>query len=84
MDKRIKCILECAIVNNIRIICLGVFGCGVYRNDPSVIADIFHKYLVGKGWSMFFDKIVFPILPGKGKVDAYLIFKERFSGETSQ
>lgn len=40
---------------------LGAFGCGVYKNDPTVVASIFAKILFDEKMESFFDCVIFPI-----------------------
>lgn len=61
MRNRIQKILTCAIYNNHKTIALGAFGCGVFRNNPVAIAQIFKDLLIDEGFANYFDYIVFPI-----------------------
>jgi uncharacterized protein (TIGR02452 family) len=47
MHERIRRILTIAQVHKIDILILGAFGCGVFRNDPSEVAQIFAGHLNG-------------------------------------
>lgn len=42
-------------------IILGAFGCGVFRNDPVRIADIWKKLLIDEQWKHHFDEILFAV-----------------------
>ncbi|MBO5003701.1 MAG: TIGR02452 family protein [Clostridia bacterium] len=59
LRERIKMILDIAIVNNVKTLILGAFGCGVFKNDPVVVVkmfkDVIHSYRYN------FDNIVFAI-----------------------
>lgn len=48
MRERITRILAIAAVHGHDSLVLGAFGCGVFRNDPRAIAQIFHDLLVGR------------------------------------
>lgn len=41
LDKKIDLIFRVAASKNIRMLVLGAFGCGAFRNDPDMVADIF-------------------------------------------
>ena len=57
---------------------LGAWGCGVFKNDPEVIAELFAKALRGK-FAGAFAKVVFAVLDSSE--EKYFIgpFEERFS-----
>jgi uncharacterized protein (TIGR02452 family) len=58
---------------------LGAWGCGVFKNDPELIAELFAKALRGK-FSGAFAKVVFAILDSSD--ERYFIgpFSARFAG----
>jgi uncharacterized protein (TIGR02452 family) len=60
---------------------LGAWGCGVFKNDPEVIAELFAKSLRGK-FSGAFAKVVFAILDSSD--ERYFIgpFADRFGGHS--
>lgn len=75
MERRIRKIISLAIDRQNDVIILGAFGCGVFRNDPKVVSQIFKKILVEEGLKDFFKLVVFPIY--KSEVN-YNEFKETF------
>ena len=64
LDKRIKFVLDIAENQNVKIIILGAFGCGVFGQDPKEVAEIFMKYLP----FYHFDTVLFAI-PDKNSVN---------------
>lgn len=58
--QRIDAIMVVAEMQAIDIIVLGAFGCGVFRNDPHMVAELF-KESIEKHFSKSFKKIVFAI-----------------------
>jgi uncharacterized protein (TIGR02452 family) len=55
-------------------IILGAWGCGVFKNDPKVIAGFFNKVIEKK--RMLFDNIVFAVINDNNSVaNNYEIFK---------
>ncbi|QZN78111.1 MULTISPECIES: TIGR02452 family protein [Paenibacillus] len=61
MKERIRYILDVASANGHRTIVLGAYGCGVFRNDPAVVAKYFHDVLVGEACKDAFERIVFAV-----------------------
>ena len=60
MYKRIRSILFTFYQNNCDIIYLGAFGCGVFRNDPIMVAKDFKALLNGE-YKNCFKKVIFPV-----------------------
>lgn len=58
---RIKNIVEVAIANDVDRLVLGAFGCGVFNNPPELVAEVFKKILIQKGYASYFEQIVFAI-----------------------
>lgn len=75
MERRIRKIISLAIDKKNEAIVLGAFGCGVFKNDPEVVSQIFKKILVDEGLKNYFSLVVFPIY--KNEVN-YEAFKETF------
>ncbi|WP_327143611.1 TIGR02452 family protein [Nocardia sp. NBC_01327] len=68
---RAERILETA--GGYRRLVLGAWGCGVYGNDPGVVAGVFHALLAGR-FAGHFDEITFAILdrtPGETTLAAF-------------
>lgn len=55
---------------------LGAWGCGVFKNDPELIADLFAQALRGS-FAGVFAKVVFAVLSSDG--ETIRPFEERFS-----
>jgi len=78
--EKIRLMLSLAIKNDVDIIILGSFGCGVFKNDPEKMAKIFKKLLVNEGYSKYFEKVIFAIINDNNSVgNNYEIFKNVFS-----
>lgn len=76
--KRLEKILAIAYQHNHKTLVLGAWGCGVFGNDPVVIANLFNGYLGKEGcYRACFDHIVFAIY---GKEDVYQPFVKNFIG----
>ena len=77
MINRIESVLKVAYSQNVDVLILGAFGCGVFKNDPIDVATIFHTMLNNK-YKKCFKKVIFAI-PSMNKRDATLdIFKRVF------
>ncbi|MEO2260868.1 TIGR02452 family protein [Paenibacillus amylolyticus] len=61
MKERIRYILDVAVANGHSTIVLGAYGCGVFRNEPAVVAKYFHDVLVGEAYKDSFERIVFAV-----------------------
>jgi len=73
---RISRILEIAAYNKAEVLILGAWGCGVFNNDPEVIAGYFKELLEGP-FDGVFREVVFAI-PGKESAN-HLIFERVLS-----
>lgn len=62
MLERIRYILSVAAYHGEKVIVLGAFGCGVFRNKPDEVAGWFKQVLVEEGYGALFDRIVFAVL----------------------
>lgn len=73
MYDRIKFILDIAEKHNQKNLVLGAFGCGVFKNDPTFVAEQFKELLSSSKYH--FDTVIFAIPGGIN----YKKFKEIFS-----
>ena len=71
--ERCKYVLDIARENNVNVLCLGAFGCGVFANNPYCVAECFKILLETKNYN--FDVVTFPIPAG----DNLYAFKELFN-----
>jgi len=62
MSRRIHCVLRLAIECGHRRFVLGAWGCGVFRNDPAMIARLFARWLKDERFTSAFDEVVFAVL----------------------
>jgi len=72
MRDRISMIFNVALINQVETLILGAWGCGVFQNDPEMIALLFADQLNGK-YKNAFKKVVFAILdnPKKSTVEQF-------------
>jgi len=75
MVRRGRRILEVASHYMVDTLILGAWGCGVFGNDPSFVAQMFANHLNGD-FNGVFGKVVFPIYGGGGSHRAFkAVFK---------
>jgi uncharacterized protein (TIGR02452 family) len=60
--RRAEYVLALAASQGYRRLVLGAWGCGVFRNDPAVVAGSFVAHLRHGRWSGQFDRVVFSVL----------------------
>lgn len=75
---RIRNILEIAMDNNVDVLVLGAFGCGVFRNPPLLMAECFKKALLNDKYAHHFDKVVFAIKKSSGFDRNFEAFQQVF------
>jgi uncharacterized protein (TIGR02452 family) len=63
MSRRIEYVLALAAHQGHDALVLGAWGCGVFANDPSEVAELFAGHLLGQGrYAQAFSEVVFAIL----------------------
>jgi uncharacterized protein (TIGR02452 family) len=73
LERRSEYVLALAAWHGYGNLVLGAWGCGVFRNEPSTVAQSFAKHLRGK-WSGRFRRVVFSVLdlsPGQETFGAF-------------
>lgn len=78
-EKRMDRIFRVAIANNVEVLILGAFGCGVFANDPRLIAESFRN--VQKKYEGYFDTIEYAVYCRPGNTENYEVFQSVFSSE---
>lgn len=63
LEDRIKFVLDMAEQHHEKILILGAFGCGVFKNDPYLVASMFKDLLDSKNYN--FEKVIFAIPRGE-------------------
>lgn len=71
LEHRIKFVCDIAEQNEVNNLVLGAFGCGVFQQSPTRVAELFAKYIAGKG----FSNVVFAVV---GKEQNVRPFFDRF------
>lgn len=73
MKDRIIRILQLARTFGGEVLVLGAFGCGVFRNNPSVVAELFKQVLIENHGRYDFEKVVFAVPAGRDR-ENYTVF----------
>lgn len=66
LRKRAGKVLALAEERGHRTLLLGAWGCGVFRNDPELVADAFGRWLEGSRFAGSFDRVVFAVWDRNG------------------
>jgi uncharacterized protein (TIGR02452 family) len=75
VEEKIVRILDIAVENEEKYLVLGAWGCGVFRNEPSIIASIFSFYLLHREYHKdSFEEVYFSIPAGHN----YNVFSRHF------
>ena len=78
---KIRLMVSLAAQNGVKNLVLGAWGCGVFNNDPTTMSQYFSEVLVGEGYSVDFDNIVFAIINDHNSVgNNFDIFNNKFNG----
>jgi len=75
MRRRVIAVMELAAAEGCDTLVLGAFGCGVFGNDATMVANLFKEWLDAHPGQ--FERVVFPV-PGGPNLDA---FREVFGVE---
>ena len=66
-DRIIRMVLAIARENKHRNLLLGAWGCGVFKNDPNMVADAFGAWLESPTFQGCFDRVVFAVYDPRDK-----------------
>jgi uncharacterized protein (TIGR02452 family) len=78
LRQRAGYVLAVAQDNGHRSLLLGAWGCGVFRNDASIVADAFGQWLESPRFYGCFDRVVFGIYDSSKTKDTLRAFNHRF------
>ncbi|MDK2125777.1 TIGR02452 family protein [Parachitinimonas caeni] len=77
LRRRAGLVLAVAAANGHRTVLLGAWGCGVFQNDPAMVADAFATWLESPRFATAFDRVVFAIY-SRSADETLEAFKRRF------
>jgi uncharacterized protein (TIGR02452 family) len=81
LRRRAAFILSVAAAHNYRRIVLGAWGCGVFRNDPQLVASIFGELLRSTDWSGRFSTVTFSVLDNSRDLATFHAFRRELEWE---
>ena len=83
MAGRVEKVLAFAAADGFEHLVLGAWGCGVFRNDPRMIARLFFDALFGDGgWGRKSRHVVFAVYDPTGTSENRIAFEETFAAVT--
>jgi uncharacterized protein (TIGR02452 family) len=71
--------LAVAEVRGHRRLVLGAWGCGVFRNAPRLVAEVFARWLAHPRFAGAFERVVFAIYDRSANQQTRRAFEERFT-----
>ncbi|MGV3721387.1 MAG: TIGR02452 family protein [Actinomycetota bacterium] len=77
--RRSEYVLALAAAEGYRRLILGAWGCGVFRNDPCVVAAAFAAHLLEGAWRGRFERVVFSVLDKSVGRAAFNAFQGTFA-----
>jgi uncharacterized protein (TIGR02452 family) len=78
LERRATQILRVAAHHRHRVLVLGAWGCGVFRNDPVMVGDVFAQLLESDPWRTAFTLVVFAVFDRSKSQSNLRAFRERF------
>jgi uncharacterized protein (TIGR02452 family) len=81
LDRRARRVLAAAAHHDHRRIVLGAWGCGVFRNDPAMVADVFASHLHGE-FAAAFDHVTFAVVDHAPSTPTRQAFESRLAPAT--
>ena len=78
LKHRAACVLALAAQHGYRNLVLGAWGCGVFRNDPGVVAGTFAGLFADAKWSTRFDRVRFSVYDASATKATFRAFRAAF------
>jgi len=79
LARRAEYVLALAASQNHPSIVLGAWGCGVFQNDPDMVAGTFAGLLFDQGWARRFVRVTFSVLDTSHSLAVYRAFAEKLN-----
>jgi uncharacterized protein (TIGR02452 family) len=84
MRRRAELVMEIAKAHQVDQLVLGAWGCGVFRNDPHIVARIFADLLKPAGkFAGVFNEVVFAVFDRSENEATYQAFADQLKGSAS-
>ncbi|WGU93402.1 TIGR02452 family protein [Paenibacillus dendritiformis] len=81
MQDRMRLALAIFADRGDRNLVLGAYGCGVFRNDPELVAGWWQELLLKEGYGRFFERIVYAVLDRAKDGKCIRAFDSRFGSQ---
>jgi uncharacterized protein (TIGR02452 family) len=78
LEIRAAKVLLVAALRGHRCLVLGAWGCGVFRNDPAAVAEVFARALEHPRFAGAFERVVFAVFDRSRSGPNWRAFQERF------
>ena len=79
--RRSEYVLALAASQGYKHLVLGAWGCGVFRNDPRVVAAAFSDHLKRGAWTWRFERVVFSVLDTTSEQETFAAFRAAIGQE---
>ena len=79
LQQRAGYVLAVAKEREHKTLILGAWGCGVFRNDPKMVAEVFADWLAQPQFANAFDRVVFAIYGRSKNQTTYQAFASQFT-----
>ena len=76
LRRRAEYVLALAAFHGHTSLVLGAWGCGVFRNDPRLVAKTFATHLRNEPWSGCFERVVFSVLDTSPSRETFAMFRD--------
>lgn len=77
--RRSEYVLALAAAMQCESLVLGAWGCGVFRNDPTLVAGVFRDWLGDDAWRGRFKRVVFSVLDRSAEQETFKAFESAFA-----
>jgi uncharacterized protein (TIGR02452 family) len=78
-QRRAEYVLALAASQGHKNLVLGAWGCGVFRNDPHLVAKTFANHLCRGRWAGRFERVVFSVLDNSEALETFTAFQSAFA-----
>lgn len=78
-ERRAAHVLAVAEAHGHRALVLGAWGCGAFRGDPTVVADVFARLLGSPRFERAFERVTFAVFEPRGEGPNLQAFRARFA-----
>lgn len=79
MKERMRLALSLFAREGHRVLVLGAYGCGVFRNDPLRVAAWWKELLEAEGYGVYFDEVIYAVLDRSKQAACISAFEQVFT-----